>query len=74
MKDKAYDFLFIVRYMNPLTTDVYTSVMEKRGLQPEIVPLPHDAEGFWLGNKNAKNVVVYFHGTSSHDQHRASPV
>lgn len=53
--------------MYPMTTDVYTSVMERHGLQPEIVSLPHDAEGFWLGNKNAKNVVVYYHGTSSHD-------
>lgn len=36
--------------------------MEKRGLQPETVPLPHDAEGYWLGNKDAKNVLVFFHG------------
>lgn len=59
--------------MSPPTTDVYTSVMQKRGLKPEIVSLPHDTEGFWLGNKNAKNVVIYYHGTFSHIQHRASP-
>jgi acetyl esterase/lipase len=48
--------------MNPPTTSVYMSTMQKRGLQPEIVSLPHNTEGFWLGNKNAKNVVIYFHG------------
>jgi hypothetical protein len=51
--------------MNPPTTSVYMSTMQKRGLQPEIVSLPHNTEGFWLGNKNAKNVVIYFHGTSA---------
>lgn len=36
--------------------------MRKRGLEPDIVPLPHNVEGYWLGNKNAKNVLVYYHG------------
>lgn len=36
--------------------------MKKRGLQPEVVQLPHDTEGYWVGNKNAKNVVVFYHG------------
>lgn len=38
--------------------------MRKRGLEPEIVSLPHNTEGYWLGNKNAKNVLVYYHGMS----------
>lgn len=37
--------------------------MQKRGLQPEVVQLAHNTEGYWLGNKNAKNVIVYYHGT-----------
>lgn len=36
--------------------------MKKRGLDPAVVPLPNDTEGYWLGNKEAKNVVVYYHG------------
>jgi hypothetical protein len=36
--------------------------MKKRGLQPESVTLPHNTEGHWIGNKNAKNVIVYYHG------------
>ncbi|KAJ5611973.1 hypothetical protein N7510_005167 [Penicillium lagena] len=50
------------RYINLPTTDVYISVMHKGGHRPEIVSLAHDAEGFWLGNKDAKTVVVYYHG------------
>lgn len=36
--------------------------MRQRGLQPETVELPHNAAGHWIGNKNAKNVLVYYHG------------
>lgn len=50
------------RYLNPPSDEVYYSVMQKRGLQPEVVQLAHNTEGYWLGNKNAKNVVVYYHG------------
>ncbi|KAJ5975701.1 hypothetical protein N7481_009408 [Penicillium waksmanii] len=49
------------QYLNAPTPATYKAVMEKRGLQPETVPLPHDAEGYWLGNKDAKNVLVFFH-------------
>jgi hypothetical protein len=38
--------------------------MQRRGLQPEVVDLPHGTEGYWLGNKDAKNVIIYYHGTS----------
>lgn len=40
--------------------------MEKRGLQSEIVSLPHNTEAYWIGSKNAKNVLVYYHGSSNH--------
>lgn len=40
----------------------YTTFMQNKGLQPEIVSLPHGAEGYWLGNKDAKNVLIYYHG------------
>jgi hypothetical protein len=52
------------RYLTPPTSVVYETVMKKRGLEPETVALPHGAEGHWLGNKNAKNVIVYYHGAS----------
>lgn len=50
------------RYLYAPTSEGYKAAMEKRGLQPEIVSLPHNAEGYWLGNKNAKKVVVFYHG------------
>lgn len=61
MSNKLTD-LILHRYLNSPTPAVYKAVMEKRGLQPDIVPLPHDTEGYWLGNKDAKNVVVFYHG------------
>ncbi|KAJ5167044.1 uncharacterized protein N7482_005825 [Penicillium canariense] len=50
------------QYLDPTTIQTYQAVMKQRGLQPEVVDLPHGTEGCWLGNKNAKNVVVYYHG------------
>lgn len=55
----------LCRYIDPTTPQTYHSVMQRRGLQPEVVDLPHGTEGYWLGNKNAKNVIVYYHGTST---------
>lgn len=48
--------------MSPPTPETYKAVMKKRGLEPETVSLPHDTEGYWMGNKDAKNVVIFFHG------------
>jgi hypothetical protein len=39
--------------------------MKKHGLNPETVPLAYGAEGLWIGNKNAKNVIIYYHGSCS---------
>ncbi|PWY94806.1 alpha/beta hydrolase fold protein [Aspergillus sclerotioniger CBS 115572] len=36
--------------------------MARQGLQPDTVPLHHGAKGHWIGNKGAKNVLVYYHG------------
>ncbi|KAE8364314.1 Alpha/Beta hydrolase protein [Aspergillus caelatus] len=50
------------QYMNGPTRSVYETGLQKKGLQPETVPLNHGAQGHWIGNKNAKNVVIYYHG------------
>ncbi|OOO11279.1 mannose-6-phosphate isomerase, class I [Aspergillus oryzae] len=50
------------QYMNGPTRSVYETALQKKGLQPETVPLKHGAQGHWIGNKNAKNVVIYYHG------------
>ncbi|KAJ5901934.1 hypothetical protein N7495_002462 [Penicillium taxi] len=51
-----------MQYYFPSTQELYASCTKKRGLKPEVISLPHDAEGFWLGNKNAKKIVIYYHG------------
>lgn len=53
------------RYVNAPTVDAYATIMKKHGLQPETVDLPHDTKGLWIGNKDAKKVVVYYHGSYS---------
>ncbi|KAJ5658579.1 uncharacterized protein N7484_002228 [Penicillium longicatenatum] len=50
------------QYSELSTPEAYESTMKERGLIPEQVPLPHDADGYWIGNKTAKNVLVYYHG------------
>ncbi|PYH99657.1 alpha/beta hydrolase fold protein [Aspergillus ellipticus CBS 707.79] len=44
------------------TDETYRQFMTEQGLQPDTVPLKYGAKGHWIGNKNAKTVVVYYHG------------
>ncbi|KAL4940680.1 hypothetical protein BDV06DRAFT_17110 [Aspergillus oleicola] len=48
--------------LSPSTTSGYEAWRAQQGITPEIVKLNHGAEGLWIGNKDAKNVVVYYHG------------
>ena len=36
--------------------------MTEKGLSAETVALPHGTVGHWFGKKDAKNVLVYYHG------------
>ncbi|KAL4915929.1 Alpha/Beta hydrolase protein [Aspergillus aurantiobrunneus] len=47
---------------NLSTIQGYEAYTRQQNLTPEIVTLSHSASGLWVGNKNAKNVVVYYHG------------
>ncbi|KAF9252049.1 hypothetical protein DTO006G1_2796 [Penicillium roqueforti] len=51
-----------MQYLSPSTPAAYEGVMKKHGLKPETVVLPHNTEGHWIGNKDAKNVIIYYHG------------
>ncbi|KAK1146499.1 hypothetical protein N8T08_002928 [Aspergillus melleus] len=51
-----------LQYVFPPTKSVYERFMESRSLEPESVTLNHGATGHWIGNKNAKNVMIYYHG------------
>lgn len=50
------------RYMSPLTTPTYIKFAEANGFAPESITLPSGTQAHWIGNKNAKNVILYFHG------------
>lgn len=41
---------------------MYENFATKNGFTPQTVPLEHGAQGHWIGNKDAKNVLIYFHG------------
>ena len=51
------------RWLNPSTTATYEIFAKQKRFTPETVQLANEAEGSWIGNKDAKNVLVYFHGT-----------
>ncbi|GFG12123.1 arylacetamide deacetylase-like 2 [Aspergillus udagawae] len=46
----------------PSTSKAYEQSMTKQGLQAQTVTLKLGARGHWIGNPNAKNVVIYYHG------------
>jgi hypothetical protein len=48
--------------MHSSTSDTYTAFMEGKGQTPETVQLAHGAVGHWVGDKNAKNVLIFYHG------------
>ncbi|KAL2869296.1 putative 6-hexanolactone hydrolase [Aspergillus lucknowensis] len=47
---------------NPSTIQGYETYMKEHNLTPETVTLNQGATGLWIGNKDAKNVVIYYHG------------
>ncbi|KLJ11780.1 hypothetical protein EMPG_13068 [Blastomyces silverae] len=48
--------------LNPPTNQIYELFATKSGFTPQTVPLDHGAQGHWIGNKDAKNVLIYYHG------------
>ncbi|GES59241.1 alpha/beta hydrolase fold protein [Aspergillus terreus] len=46
----------------PSTEQAYELFMKSKGLHPETVTLAHGAKGHWIGNPNAKKVIIYYHG------------
>ncbi|PLB43513.1 alpha/beta hydrolase fold protein [Aspergillus steynii IBT 23096] len=50
------------QHVYPPTKSAYETFMKSKGIEPESVTLNDGATAHWIGNKNAKNVVVYYHG------------
>lgn len=50
--------------MAPTRTTYKNWVAQRKGAQTEnTVSLKSGATGHWIGNKDAKNVIIYYHGT-----------
>lgn len=52
-----------LQYALPTSDQVYQSYARSVKTNPRIIKLASGASGYWVGNKNAKNIVVWFHGT-----------
>lgn len=48
--------------MNAPTSGIYEAFAKKQGFEAQTVQLEHGGLGHWIGNKDAKNVLVYYHG------------
>jgi hypothetical protein len=50
------------QYFLPPTETIYKQVCKMRRQKPEIVDLGSGAKGLWIGSRDAKYVMLYFHG------------
>ena len=50
------------QYVFPSTKTAYKNICRLRGCKPDMVDLGSGAQGLWIGKKEAKNVILYFHG------------
>ena len=48
--------------ISPSTSAVYERVAQSRHQKPDTVDLGAGAQGHWIGRRNAKYVLLYFHG------------
>lgn len=51
-----------MQYILPPSHKVYEQYSKKTGGLPESVELGDGALGHWVGDRNAENVIVWFHG------------
>lgn len=54
-----------LQYMLPGSRKVYDQFVKKEGYEPHTVELEHGAIGHWIGNPNATNVLIWYHGAYS---------
>ncbi|KAM3426704.1 hypothetical protein MY4824_009861 [Beauveria thailandica] len=46
----------------PTSDQVYRSYARSAKIKPEIINLANGASGYWVGDKHAKNIIIWFHG------------
>lgn len=50
------------RWALPGTDEVYEQYVRSKGIKPQSVNLMHGAKGHWVGDPNAENVLIWYHG------------
>ncbi|KAB8226571.1 Alpha/Beta hydrolase protein [Aspergillus novoparasiticus] len=50
------------QWISPSTDDAYKQYMQSRGAVTQSIALKHGAKGHWIGDKNARNVLIWYHG------------
>jgi hypothetical protein len=48
--------------ISPPSNKIYERFVKKVGVKSQSVELGHGAQGHWIGDRNAKNVLIWFHG------------
>jgi len=56
---------FLYSWVNPTTEQLYLDASKSKDVEPQIVNLPSGANAFWIGDKNTREVIIYYHGTLS---------
>lgn len=51
-----------LQFILPPSNKIYDRYSRRTGKPPQSVKLGHGALGHWIGDRNAKNVLVWFHG------------
>ncbi|KAM3544862.1 hypothetical protein ARSEF1564_002181 [Beauveria bassiana] len=51
-----------LQLVSPNTDIIYNQYARARNFKPDTVALAHGAQGHWVGNKNATNVFIWYHG------------
>jgi hypothetical protein len=46
----------------PPSNKIYERYVRKVGVKPQSVELGHGALGHWVGDRNASNVLIWYHG------------
>lgn len=54
-----------VQFLTPTTDKMYIRVTKSKSKTVKSVELPENAQGHWIGNPEARYVMLYSHGRSS---------
>jgi hypothetical protein len=50
------------RWISPTTDVMYEQYARSARVTPQTLDLGHGAKGHWIGNKDAQNVLIWYHG------------